>query len=153
MDWTFLSASTASLDMRMIRRQMADYLRSEDAGSTAIDACATILSELFANVVRYAPGSIAVSLTLVDDEAVLCVSDEGPSYTWRTELPSDLFAESGRGLVLVAAFASAYSVVKSAGGCLTTVTFPLARGSDKKAVNPPRIPHEILTTDTEPNAA
>ena len=131
MSWKYQSANVCSHEVHAARQGLADYLTTVGASASAIDAAAIIVSELYANVVRYAPGPIDVALTLDREEATLSVRDQGPCYAWACELPRDIDAESGRGLALVTAFASSHTVRRISGGCVTTVTFPLGHGDGR----------------------
>ena len=70
-----------------------------------INACELILSELIGNAVRHAPGALSISVSIDDDGVWLHLIDDGPGFAFRSALPDDLWAESGRGLFLIAALA------------------------------------------------
>jgi anti-sigma regulatory factor (Ser/Thr protein kinase) len=68
-------------------------------------ACELIVSELIGNAVRHAPGSLSLAITIDAAGVWLHVIDEGPGFEFRSELPSDLWSENGRGLFLIGALA------------------------------------------------
>jgi anti-sigma regulatory factor (Ser/Thr protein kinase) len=70
-----------------------------------IHACELILSELIGNAVRHAPGALSISISIDDDGVWLHLIDDGPGFEFCSALPEDLWAESGRGLFLIAALA------------------------------------------------
>ncbi len=89
-----------------IQRDLIALVRTVGvAGHEAIHACELILSELIGNAVRHAPGALSISISHDDECVWLHLIDDGPGFTFRSELPRDLWAESGRGLFLIAALA------------------------------------------------
>jgi serine phosphatase RsbU (regulator of sigma subunit)/anti-sigma regulatory factor (Ser/Thr protein kinase) len=75
-----------------------------------------LYSELLGNVLRYAGTSIDVRLNWETGSPVLHVLDDGPGFVYVPHLPSDLMAESGRGLYLVTALAEEFTILHRAGG-------------------------------------
>ena len=75
-----------------------------------------VFSELIGNVVRYAGANVEVRLECAADLAVLHMLDDGPGFVYVPHLPSDLLAESGRGLYLVTALANEFTILPRSGG-------------------------------------
>jgi anti-sigma regulatory factor (Ser/Thr protein kinase) len=75
-----------------------------------------LFSELLGNVLRYAGNSTQVGLNWEIGAPVLHVLDEGPGLHYVPRLPSDVLAESGRGLFLVTALAKHFSIMRRVGG-------------------------------------
>jgi len=86
-------------------------------------AAELVFSELVSNVVKHAPGPIAVKFEVGSDQAFLRVFDRGPGFLLHLSVPTDLFAESGRGLFLANEFCSELKVETSskAGTCVSAV--------------------------------
>jgi anti-sigma regulatory factor (Ser/Thr protein kinase) len=104
MKWSFESQDASGA--YSVRSDLLAYLESYATDESDVDAAALIFGELVGNVVRHAPGPIAVDLHWEDGLAVLRVRDRGPGFEWvgHTMLP-ELFAENGRGLYIVASVA------------------------------------------------
>jgi anti-sigma regulatory factor (Ser/Thr protein kinase) len=78
-------------------------------------AAKLIYTELIANVVRHAPGALDVRLHCDGQSVLLGVSDQGPGFELAPGLPS-ILVENGRGLFLVAQFATRMWVEPNADG-------------------------------------
>lgn len=92
-----------------------------------LNTCELILSELIGNAVRHAPGPLSLSISIDDGGVCLHAIDEGPGFEFRSSLPTDLWAESGRGLFLIAALARSVTAEKLPGcGSYIRVCLPLA---------------------------
>jgi anti-sigma regulatory factor (Ser/Thr protein kinase) len=103
------------------------YLAAQVDPGSDIDGAELIFGELLGNVARHAPGTIDVRLRWNGPTAILEVADDGPGYTVdEVRLPGD-FAESSRGLFLVAAFGTDLRVRRDDGRTTTTVTLPVRR--------------------------
>jgi anti-sigma regulatory factor (Ser/Thr protein kinase) len=115
MKWSFQSIEANGA--YEVRHDMLRYLEARAAEGSDLPAALLIFGELVANVVRHAPGPIAVDLFWEDGYGVLRVVDSGPGFDWngRAELPESL-AESGRGLYIVHAVAAKFRVRKLPGG-------------------------------------
>ena len=132
--WT-LKADSSGFSFRIADASLANnartifqrYLTSQvDAGSY-VDGAELIFGELLGNVARHAPGAIDVRLRWNGLVAILEVGDSGPGYAIDdVHLPAD-FAESRRGLFLVASFGRDLRVRRSDGRTITTVTLPVTR--------------------------
>lgn len=79
-------------------------------------ALRVILAEIFGNLIRHAPGTAEVILELNDQQPMLHVLDKGPGFHFLPRLPTDLFAESGRGLFLISKLAKSFSLEPRPGG-------------------------------------
>lgn len=91
-----------------------------------LSSCSVIFAELIGNAVRHAPGALSVSLELRRGDVILHVIDSGPGFAYHPQLPSDIWAESGRGLFLVSTLARDVSVEALAGrGSHVYVTLPV----------------------------
>ncbi len=115
MRWRFESADASrAYDAR---RDLLDYLASHADGHSDLDAAAIVFGELVGNVVRHAPGPIAIELSWDRGIAVLRVRDSGPGFEWEgaVALP-DPMAESGRGLYIVYTVSRTMKVSRPPGG-------------------------------------
>jgi sigma-B regulation protein RsbU (phosphoserine phosphatase) len=74
-----------------------------------------IFSELVGNAVRHAPGALSISISNCGGKPYLHVIDDGPGFDQRPALPSDVWAESGRGLFLISALAENLTIKPLAG--------------------------------------
>jgi len=102
MKWTFQSDDAEAA--YRVRDDLLSYLTARASDDSDLAAAVLIFAELVGNVVRHAPGPIAVDLYWADEHAILRVRDHGPGFEWLSDGPHvpDLFAESGRGLFIVA---------------------------------------------------
>ncbi|HET9096878.1 MAG TPA: SpoIIE family protein phosphatase [Candidatus Baltobacteraceae bacterium] len=125
MRWQFEAA-----DARAAYALREEYFRTlKDAGvcdEEYLSTCGLIFAELIGNAVRHAPGALSVSLEMREDEIVLHVIDDGPGFTYEPSLPSNIWAEGGRGLFLVSALARAVRVERLPGlGSHVMATLPV----------------------------
>lgn len=111
-----------------LRDEFFDKLSSLCAASEEdLATCGLIFAELIGNAVRHAPGPLSVSLEVRDGDVLLHVIDKGPGFDYQPSLPSNLWAESGRGLFLISAMARRVSVERIPGrGSHITVVLPLS---------------------------
>ena len=133
--WT-LKADSTGFSFRIADAALANnartifqrYLTTQvDTGCSDVDGAELIFGELLGNVARHAPGAIDVRLRWNGPVAILEVGDSGPGYAIDdVHLPGD-FAESRRGLFLVAAFGRDLRVRHHEGRTTTTVTLPVTR--------------------------
>ncbi len=132
--WT-LKADSRGFSFRIADASLANnartifqrYLASQVDTSSDVDGAELIFGELLGNVARHAPGAIDVRLRWNGLVAILEVGDSGPGYAIDdVHLPGD-FAESRRGLFLVAAFGRDLRVRHHEGRTTTTVTLPVTR--------------------------
>jgi anti-sigma regulatory factor (Ser/Thr protein kinase) len=115
----------AAEDAALALQARPDFLDALRAASVACTETAAeiVFSELVSNVVKHAPGPIAVKFEIGTDQAFLRVYDRGPGFLLRLAVPTDLFAENGRGLFLAHEFCSELKVETSskAGTCVSAV--------------------------------
>ncbi|MDP9018887.1 MAG: ATP-binding protein, partial [Candidatus Eremiobacteraeota bacterium] len=88
-----------------------------------------------------APGIIDVCMEWTDSQPVLHVMDRGPGYSLgKAVLPDDPFAEGQRGLYIVAAVGSDFTVTPMPGrGTHAQVVLPVYRSSTEKAQSRPAL--------------
>ena len=90
-----------------------------------------IFAELIGNALHHAPGTVELILETHDDRVVLHMLDKGPGFTFSPRLPADLYSEAGRGVFLVASFATGFVVERRAGGgSHARVTFKTHQGDN-----------------------
>jgi anti-sigma regulatory factor (Ser/Thr protein kinase) len=133
MRWSFQAADAGRA--YGVRRDLLAYLQSRAGHGSDLEAAALIFGELVGNVVRHAPGPIAVDVYWEDDSAVLRVIDKGPGFDWDGEarLP-DRYAESGRGLFIAYSVARGLRVRRLAGnGTEATAWLPICLNEAFKA--------------------
>ncbi|MDQ6926503.1 MAG: ATP-binding protein [Candidatus Eremiobacteraeota bacterium] len=132
--WT-LKADSSGFSFRIADASLANnaraifqrYLTAQVDSGSDVDGAELIFGELLGNVARHAPGAIDVRLRWNGIVAILEVGDSGPGYAIDdVHLPGD-FAESSRGLFLVAAFGRDLRVRHHEGRTTTTVTLPVTR--------------------------
>lgn len=99
MHWRFESADAH--EAHHARSELVAHLRERATDDSDIDAAALVYGELVGNVVRHAPGPIAVALEWHAGIAVLRVRDKGPGFDARGIGEPEPLAESGRGLFIV----------------------------------------------------
>jgi anti-sigma regulatory factor (Ser/Thr protein kinase) len=117
-------------DARAAYAMRDEYFRSLrsvcEVSPHELSTCGVIFAELIGNTVRHAPGPVSVSLEYTDSKAILHVIDKGPGFTFRPVLPANLWAESGRGLFLVASLGRDVQVEPVPGlGSHVKVTLPV----------------------------
>lgn len=84
-----------------------------------------VLSELFGNAMRYAPGTIELVLDPRGGDVVVHLLDAGPGFYFHPRLPHDLYSECGRGLYLISRLAAEFTVERRFdGGSHARVVFP-----------------------------
>ncbi len=88
-----------------IKRDFATAVQAAYGAAADTSFCEMIFSELVGNVLRYAPGRLSLGLSSDARGLWLHVMDDGPGFDGPPTLPSDVWAESGRGLYLVSALA------------------------------------------------
>jgi two-component sensor histidine kinase len=81
---------------------------------TTYDDLALVVSELVTNAIMHAAGAIVVELHRLERSVRVVVGDDAAALP--TERSREVDQETGRGLQLVAAFASAWGTEKRAGG-------------------------------------
>jgi len=98
--WHF-EASDARTAYSLRNEYLSTLERICEAERDDLSMCGVIFAELVGNAVRHAPGPLSVTLEFRGEDVVLHVVDKGPGFTFEPSLPSDIWAESGRGLYLV----------------------------------------------------
>ena len=64
-----------------------------------------VFGEIVGNAARYTPGPLELALRREDARLILFALDRGPGFDWDAAPPRDTYAESGRGLFLIATLA------------------------------------------------
>jgi anti-sigma regulatory factor (Ser/Thr protein kinase) len=109
MRWSFTSED--ALAAYQARSDLIAYLRQRADEESDLAGAELIFGELVGNVVRHAPGPIAVDLVWQDGVAVLRIRDFGEGFDWHEPaLPQNIMAEGGRGLFLVHMLARALAI-------------------------------------------
>jgi anti-sigma regulatory factor (Ser/Thr protein kinase) len=124
-DWT--ARFDDPRDALRVRPDYLAYLLAWGAPHSDFSAAELAFDELVANVVRHAAGPIAIAVEWTTSSPILNVCDRGPGFTPHMTLPACAYAESGRGLYLVAALAGPLSVLRIDGGSCVSVTLPVYR--------------------------
>jgi anti-sigma regulatory factor (Ser/Thr protein kinase) len=125
MKWSFESAD-ANRAYR-VRRHLLAHLATYASQDSDLAGAGLIFGELVGNVVRHAPGPIAVDLRWVKGMAVLRVRDTGPGFEWRGATLPEAMSESGRGLFIAHAVARALRIRRLPGrGTVATAWLPVS---------------------------
>ncbi len=107
------------------------YLRARGVADADYSSAELIFGELVGNVVRHAPGPIAITVEWDGEYPRLIVADEGPGFTPVHDqmLPENILAEGGRGLFLVDAYCDGGIRVESlaTGGTKVTAVLLIRR--------------------------
>lgn len=114
-------ASAAGLARSFVTRTLEEWAVAEDVVGTA-ELC---VSELVTNVVIHAGTPSTVSLRTDEEFVLMTVQDHGGPGRVRVPDRDDVEAISGRGLSLVEALTSAWSVEESTDGTLVWCEIPL----------------------------
>ena len=133
MQWSFEAADAGRA--YGVRRDLLDYLESYASQGSDLEAAALIFGELVGNVVRHAPGPIAVDVYWEAGVAVLRVVDRGPGFDWDGDahLP-ERYAESGRGLFIAHSVARNLKVRRVPGnGTEATAWLPVSLNEASQA--------------------
>lgn len=112
--WTF--DVTLPHDASHARRALAAELRALGIHDEHVTTAELIVAELLGNVVRYARGRVDVVLDSSADLPVLHIIDGGHGFEFNPRLPADAYAESGRGLFIVAELAREFTISRAPGG-------------------------------------
>ena len=111
-----------------VRAHFLTFLQTFAASSSDFAAAELIFGELIANVVRYAPGRVAIRVEWQEASPVLSVQDQGKGFTPNFALPQDPLSECGRGLFLVSTLGRGVEVVSGKGyGTTVSVRLPVTR--------------------------
>jgi HD-GYP domain-containing protein (c-di-GMP phosphodiesterase class II) len=117
------TASDVSLAVNA-RSLAVDYLRASCERESDLLAAELIIGELLANVVQHAPGPVAMHIRRRGGEALLEVCDEGAGYPINLALPDD-FAESSRGLFIIAALGRELRTFRRGNQTVTSIVLPV----------------------------
>ena len=120
-------------EARLTRETVVARLRERGATPEETFAAELIYGELIGNVLRYAAGVVDVRLDWHSGTPVLHVLDRGTGFEYVPGLPADVFAESGRGLFIVAHMTRDFTITRRPGG-----------GSHARALLP--LAHEAVLT-------
>ena len=115
--WRFHSDDAGSATSA--RTSFVAYLRSKGYAQEQVSQAELVFGELVSNVVRHAPGPIDIELRCKEEVALLKVADRGrwlKDQSHQTTLPSDVFAEGGRGIYIVESLVGPIFVRHRAGG-------------------------------------
>lgn len=123
--WRFDVRSREAADA--VRAAFLETLRGDGYPVQRLGVAEIVLGELLGNAVRYAPGTVDLTLTWDDGHPVVQLLDRGPGFTFVAALPNDPLSERGRGLFLVNALAHAFHVSRRPeGGTYARVVLPAA---------------------------
>jgi serine phosphatase RsbU (regulator of sigma subunit)/anti-sigma regulatory factor (Ser/Thr protein kinase) len=124
-DWTFDANDARAA--QAAREAFVARLAAERASHDDQLAYEIVFGEIVGNAARYTPGPLELALRRDGARLVLFALDRGPGFDWDAALPRDAYAESGRGLFLIATLACDVRAEHLAGyGAYLEVT--LARG-------------------------
>lgn len=101
-----------------VRAQLVDSMKRRNFSTDDCANAELILGELIGNVLRHASGTRRVDVVVDhrDGNSVLHVMDRGAGFYHVGRLPSDPYAESGRGLFLIGALTTDFTVSERLGG-------------------------------------
>lgn len=123
------------------RRVFAASLLQKNFTDIDIANAEIVFGELCGNVARYAKGPVDIVVDSSGIQTVLHVLDRGVGFQHLSRLPMDLYAEKGRGLFIIAAMTTEFTVAQRVGG-----------GSHARAVLVGRHPVSLLRDETLPAA-
>jgi anti-sigma regulatory factor (Ser/Thr protein kinase) len=112
--WTFDAYDEAAA--RRMKRAVLWQFAGLASNTPEFGAIEAILGELLSNVARHSPGVASVTLEQRNGELVLHVDDHGKPFNLEGRPVPDLYAESGRGLLMVQAFARDVSIERREDG-------------------------------------
>ena len=113
-----------------VREHFLNFLHTFAADRSDFSAAELIFGELIANVVRYAPGRVAIRVEWHNESPVLHVQDHGAGFEPKFTLPEDPLAETGRGLFLVQALGKQVNVASTQGrGTTVSVVLPVFKAA------------------------
>jgi PAS domain S-box-containing protein len=112
--WTF--DVTVAEEAMNARRELAAELSVAGLSMESVLNAEMIVAELLGNVVRYAPGRVEVILDHSAEVPVIHLIDGGGGFEYNPRLPADTYAESGRGLFIVAALAREFTISRAPNG-------------------------------------
>ena len=97
---------------RSARAVLRDLLAARGVQPAESANAELVLAELIGNVVRHAAGrpEMDIAIDCGGPQTVLHVFDGGPGFRHSSRVPADVFAESGRGLFIIAALTEEFTV-------------------------------------------
>jgi anti-sigma regulatory factor (Ser/Thr protein kinase) len=111
--WSFEALDAKAAEST--RHALLAFLAKRGADAGGLATAELVYAELIGNVVRYAPGRVDVRAEWYNRRATLHVIDEGPGFQLVPRLPRDVFAESGRGLFLIASLTEHFHISRNRG--------------------------------------
>lgn len=140
--WSFTSEDAS--DALAKRNDCAAALREHLSTSSQMPyTLAQIYGELVSNVIRHAPGRIAITLELDDTSAFLTVTDAGTGEIPFPTLPLDPYSEGGRGFYIVSYLAGGIHIGRSPeGGSTICAVLPLIAGELNSDAHVMKATHE-----------
>jgi anti-sigma regulatory factor (Ser/Thr protein kinase) len=103
-------------ETRTARQALADELHEARLSEECVLVAELIVAELLGNVVRYASGRVDVVLDRSAEVPVIHIIDNGAGFEYNPRLPADAYAESGRGLFIVAELAREFTIARTPSG-------------------------------------
>ncbi len=125
--WTFRSDDAVAA--QAVRHSFVAYAVGGVDITKPLDTTAAelVIGELVGNVERHAPGVVGVFADWKSDEIIIDVTNEGEAFALDVNGPDTMFSESGRGLLIVRAYASDLKIVADEPGiCRVRAVIPLA---------------------------
>jgi PAS domain S-box-containing protein len=117
------------------RRALVDELHGAGLTEDCVLVAELIVAELLGNAVRYAGGSVDVILDRSADVPVIHIIDNGAGFEYNPRLPADAYAESGRGLFIVAELAREFTIARApSGGSHVRVVLETRRNTTDESV-------------------
>jgi anti-sigma regulatory factor (Ser/Thr protein kinase) len=123
MRWRFESQDASGA--HEARKDLLAYLGARASPDSDVEAALLIFGELVGNVVRHAPGPIAIDLEWHDGSAILRVRDSGPGFDWSGARQAEPLAEGGRGLFIIETVAREVRIERRERGTEATVWLPV----------------------------
>ncbi|MDQ6926097.1 MAG: SpoIIE family protein phosphatase, partial [Candidatus Eremiobacteraeota bacterium] len=115
---------------KRVRGELCAALERASLDAARILDAELIFAELIGNTLHHAPGIVELILEAHDDRVVLHLLDKGPGFAFSPRLPADLYSEVGRGVYLIAHFATTFVVERRAGGgSHARITFSTSQGA------------------------
>jgi anti-sigma regulatory factor (Ser/Thr protein kinase) len=99
-----------------VRREFLDAITSTGLHPARFLDVEIVFAEVLSNLLRYVAGLVDIFLECNPDNHVMHVLDPGPGFQFNPRLPSDPMSESGRGLFLISALSTQFSVERRPGG-------------------------------------
>ena len=112
--WRFDVRSREAADA--VRGAFLETLRRDGYPAQQRAVAEIVLGELLGNAVRYAAGTVDLTIEWESGHPIVHLLDRGPGFTFVAALPKDPFSERGRGLYLVHALAHEFHVTRRPDG-------------------------------------